>query len=421
MKRRKSYCTNLHHDYVRNWTKREAIREYVANARDEGEHELTFPDEDTIIVESVGNPQLFHLFAIGATTKANNPNTIGEFGEGGKLAALVLTRERGCSVEIHCQQGRITFAFKERLGTKMLFAVYDDEDVWPVFKVTIHAPKAKEIYEDLFLAPDVMVGRIELMEQGKVRVFCKGVFITTLEETGLFDWNVDNLTLNRDRSVPNHYSIQSGIGRLLDGDLPRNPALCDKLISNTHAFELNCLAATWMGDSAKAALTQAFYRRFGDKAILSSGDLAPDQLAAHRGFKPITLPGHLGSMLDAKKVGDIISLADKLEPSDLVVSPAMMEELEYIIDRLNVPCLIQVAKDDGETDGFASWTGTKAEVWLNERLLMPGCRKDRIRTLCHELGHLKDNSGDGQIPFEISLTDIAGTLAVALLESKQGG
>lgn len=92
------YNLNLTEDYVQHWGLSEAIRELIANNIDEGGtlsysasttsnpsdrlSELTFITEKELPLEA---------FLLGYSVKSN-PNAIGQYGEGLKLAMLVLTR-----------------------------------------------------------------------------------------------------------------------------------------------------------------------------------------------------------------------------------------------------------------------------------------------------------------------------------------
>lgn len=94
----KSYELSLSKDYVRHWGVIEAVRELIQNALDSESpfvYELEREDDSTYTLSLVSEfatltPQSLLL---GATTKADAPSKIGSFGEGYKIALLVLTRE----------------------------------------------------------------------------------------------------------------------------------------------------------------------------------------------------------------------------------------------------------------------------------------------------------------------------------------
>jgi hypothetical protein len=420
MKRRKTFSLNLHRNYVPNWGIAEVVREVVSNARDAGAHTVEFFGDDRVVVSNEGDPGLFELLVIGGGTKTEGGETIGQFGEGLKMAALVATRTRGSHMSISCPKGRLSFEFKknESLGGELLTAVLDESSRSDNFTVIVDGKNVKEIYDTMFLQTDSGYGPIERQEQSKMRVFAKGVHITTLEEPCLFDWNLEHLKLNRDRTIPDTYAIRSGVGSFITSQLwLGSEEWADRLLEHQNSYEAQSLRSTWLGDKGKKMMTGAFYRKYGENAVLASSDTSRNQLAAARGYKPIVLPDHIATELTAKSVDDVITVADRLIPSDITIGDAMMAELNYVVDRLNIPCLIQICKDDGEHMGFAQIQGGMVNVWLNETLFMPGKRKDRLRTLCHELGHIQGGT-DGDLKFEHSLDGIAGELAGALLDSR---
>ena len=89
----------LHSDYVPNWKTAEGIRELIQNARD-GEKEYNAlmsvkyrRSSGTLIVrnDNVNIPR--EALLIGYSTKRNNEQLIGQFGEGLNLGILALVRD----------------------------------------------------------------------------------------------------------------------------------------------------------------------------------------------------------------------------------------------------------------------------------------------------------------------------------------
>lgn len=81
-------------NYMSHWSLKEAIRELLQNAIDTGGYTIESTDNGLVITNEVTNTfNLDNLLLLGETTKAAS-NTIGKFGEGFKLALLVLAREQ---------------------------------------------------------------------------------------------------------------------------------------------------------------------------------------------------------------------------------------------------------------------------------------------------------------------------------------
>ncbi|WP_460069432.1 hypothetical protein [Pseudomonas sp. H2_E05] len=90
--RSKSYELPLSRDYVRHWGLKEAIRELVQNALDsESPFEYAFADGQLFITSRFARLEASTL-VLGSTSKADRADAIGSFGEGYKIALLVLTR-----------------------------------------------------------------------------------------------------------------------------------------------------------------------------------------------------------------------------------------------------------------------------------------------------------------------------------------
>lgn len=97
----KTYELSIHRDYVAHWTLQDAVREIIQNALD------AIKDEETPIDQDFGTiyPGHYSMFIctpgvilspdtllLGKTTKASDSDSIGQFGEGYKLAMLTLLR-----------------------------------------------------------------------------------------------------------------------------------------------------------------------------------------------------------------------------------------------------------------------------------------------------------------------------------------
>ena len=87
--------------YCEHWGLWEAIREIYQNALDEGGAKMDYLEDDDYLVISSGTGRLTpETLVLGSTSKRNDPTLRGKFGEGYKLALLVLTR-LGHNVLIH--------------------------------------------------------------------------------------------------------------------------------------------------------------------------------------------------------------------------------------------------------------------------------------------------------------------------------
>lgn len=93
------YELSLTENYVSDWTFNDAIRELIQNGTDQeildAENEFSMEydeDEKTLRLKNSKSKLKINTLLLGSSTKSKNEDTIGQFGEGYKIAALVLNR-----------------------------------------------------------------------------------------------------------------------------------------------------------------------------------------------------------------------------------------------------------------------------------------------------------------------------------------
>lgn len=95
----KKYELSITRNYVSSWGMEEAIRELIQNAYDQGNEEIDFSN-GYISITNKNTSISSSTLALGTSTKRDSLNTVGCYGEGFKLALLVLLRE-GYNVSIY--------------------------------------------------------------------------------------------------------------------------------------------------------------------------------------------------------------------------------------------------------------------------------------------------------------------------------
>lgn len=120
----KNYEITISPNYVSNWGIKEAIREILQNAIDgetNGYEKIVDYNGDTLNITSLGvNLQAKDLI-LGCSSKDDQDGMIGKYGEGFKLALVVLLR-KGLNVEIQNGNKIWTPSFKisDTFGTQVL-------------------------------------------------------------------------------------------------------------------------------------------------------------------------------------------------------------------------------------------------------------------------------------------------------------
>ena len=93
------YELSLMPNYVSDWTFCDAIRELIQNGTDQeiidksNTFSLTYlRDENKLILRNEKSFLKINTLLLGSSSKSNNDEVVGKFGEGYKIAALVLNR-----------------------------------------------------------------------------------------------------------------------------------------------------------------------------------------------------------------------------------------------------------------------------------------------------------------------------------------
>lgn len=198
-------------DYVGHWTEWEAIRELLQNAIDFGKPEISQP-HDGIIITSRGVTLSPRSLLLGYSDKRDNEDMIGQFGEGYKLACLVLCRI-GYSVEIH-NGPKIwmpSIEHSEKYDCEIL--VIDERDnpnqncTDLVFYVNCKIDLNKKYL------PTAKPNSILMHRPGQM--FVNGLYICTVEkfEHG-YNFSPDRVKLGRDRQMLSSFDVSYEAGRI---------------------------------------------------------------------------------------------------------------------------------------------------------------------------------------------------------------
>lgn len=242
------YELSIATNYVPNWTVVDAVRELFQNAIDQ---ETTLPDNkmffnyttdlvpgtyeldatpDTVPGSlRIGNKSSIlqaKSLLLGGTTKANDPNTIGQFGEGYKIACLVLLRE-GKQVTFYNYGAREVwipkFVQSRKYGEKILVFDVDKKFIWytvPNNNLTIEiegitVEEYKQIVEsNLHLQGDIDAwetpkGRILPADDFAHKVYVNGLYVCDHEPYAYgYDFKPQYLKLGRDRKLVNTFDLE---------------------------------------------------------------------------------------------------------------------------------------------------------------------------------------------------------------------
>jgi len=214
-------------DYVLSWGIWEAVRELLQNAIDQhiadAQSALIFqyePGNERLIVGATNCVLEPRTLLLGVTTKACDCGTIGQFGEGYKLALLVLARS---SYDVIIRNGdeiwKPTFEFSDEYQSSVLTVCryeapqrYDGVS-FEILDVS-HADYAKITERYL---PGAPLNRILYEDYLRGKVFVGGLFVCKITELEYgYNFSPDRLRLDRDRGMASQFDISYEASRLWD-------------------------------------------------------------------------------------------------------------------------------------------------------------------------------------------------------------
>lgn len=254
-------------NYMAHWSMREAIRELLQNAIDSGAYVLECLDDVLVITNELTTPvSLDNLTLLGETTK-HDGNTIGKFGEGFKLALLVLARA-GVShlVQIgHCRiKGRI-------VDNKFEITIKGDlPEVQTKMEVSIEHADAYD------MACSMLVRKADFKQVASsetARAFLPGgtLFVGGLkvcDGTGMkysYDLAPTDVQLERDRNTVRSFELAWAASKFW-AQQPVTKELVADIFENTPDVQY---ISSWASKALLDAVFEHYLEFYGPKALLA--------------------------------------------------------------------------------------------------------------------------------------------------------
>ena len=221
----KNYEITISPNYVNNWGINEAIREILQNAIDAetngydkqvGYNEIT----QTLSIISRGTSLSAKDLILGCSSKEDQDGMIGKYGEGFKLALIVLLR-KGMNIEIE-NGDKIwipSFKLSEKFQTQVLnIEETDGGDGDLIFSIS---PVDIQLYNSLlgyFPCINDDFGKVVNCENGSIlldkkfkgKMYVEGLYIQTDDNFQYgYNFNSDVVELDRDRKAINYYELRA--------------------------------------------------------------------------------------------------------------------------------------------------------------------------------------------------------------------
>lgn len=285
----RKYELSLATNYVKSWTIYDAVREFFQNALDQ---EKSVPDnkmffdynQDTKLL-SIGNKSSIlepKTLLLGETSKSEDKDTIGQFGEGYKLATLVSLRT-GHPIRIY-NFGRKEvwepkFVNSRRYGAKIL-TFFVDKYLFtrvPDNNLTIAIENVTEqeidtirkrilqLQETLGEQLSTSCGDILLDKKFAGEVFVNGLYIDT-DKSLKYGYNIPpvDIEIDRDRRMIRGFDLHWQTSRMWEDT---QSDLIFELLSNNEYQDCQYIADVTCNGSIYDKALHKFVSTYGDKAI----------------------------------------------------------------------------------------------------------------------------------------------------------
>lgn len=220
----KNYEITISPNYVSNWGINEAIREILQNAIDadkNGYKKSIYYSGDTLYINNEGISLSAKDLILGCSSKSDQDGMIGKYGEGFKLALIVLLR-KGMNVYVDNNDKLWSPSFKvsEQFGTQVLNIEESDDGRGEGLTFVI-SPVDQQLYNSLlnyFPCIDESFGNVVNCDNGQIlldkqfkgKMYVEGLYIQTDDNFQYgYNFNSDVVELDRDRKAINYYELRA--------------------------------------------------------------------------------------------------------------------------------------------------------------------------------------------------------------------
>ncbi len=258
---------NMTRDYCSSWTAIDALREISQNALDSGKEYKHTVSAGKVVVFTYDAELTPDVFSLGQSVKTGN--AIGKFGEGFKIAMLVLTR-LGLEPEIRTNNLVVKGEFKLNsftgLETFNLCITSELMDLCEDIEFTCNADsidlveledKITHFSANPLSKPDVC----EVLKHRPGKIYVNGLYVCSDERLKYgYNFAPDHIELNRDRDVA--IGLESTLANYYVDQV--DPKVIYDLVM-ADAYDVSYVYI-WMDSKLREALAELFYSNYGADA-----------------------------------------------------------------------------------------------------------------------------------------------------------
>jgi len=416
MKKNTTLELTINPEYVKNWGLWEATRELIQNAADANDigfpMHIEFKKRPTKSILHISNEGITinrSTLLLGTSTKAGDNRQRGQFGEGFKLAWLVLLR---LNRSVWCKSGA------ERWIPKFEHSNTFDADL---LKVDIAPVKYEntviteiEITEEewtsiqeriLFLSPQKTLstssGAVLTDEDTAGYLFSRGLFVGKLPGNYRYGYDLFHVDLDRDRRIAEPWSLKTQIfevlSQALDAGKVSASTIYDLLNEETEEAEAVTSSLWRTGNLLIDKVITHFQQVHGSDAVPVSS-ISESLAASCYGMKDITVSSALKKVLESKlgsfeskKTHQEKEITKRYSVNEL--EPEEKANLSWMLNLLGdrYPHELQVVDFMSKsTLGFVKLQDSIC-IQLNRLILKD--RNQLLSTMIHELAHIAGPDG----------------------------
>lgn len=354
------YELSISTGYVKNWGIVEAVRELYQNALD---NEIENPENK---MGSVYNKDIQELrisnktsslekdsLLLGTSTKAGNNRTIGQHGEGYKIAFMVLLRN-GKTVTVYNygkkEVWKASLMKSRRYNNQEIPVITVEKHVWTKVPDNDLTIVVGGITEDEYVLiknsnlnlrdyvrcldfPDR--GRILLDESEKGNIYVKGLFVANKRDFEYgYDLDPSRITLDRDRRILDSIRIAFETSELWNNALILNPEYRPEFLDLFHNEKLDVRYCTesYIGCcyAASDLIASDFFEEYGGDAVPVISNEEFDD-ARFNGRNPVIVSSAVAEAIKRSSVsGSIVvvpqSIKKRLEDFKKKIADRLTEE-----------------------------------------------------------------------------------------------
>jgi hypothetical protein len=408
-------------DYVGDWGEYEGIREIIQNGID-GEQEygcelnVNYTPNGKLAVENVGGSIPKEALLIGFTTKQNNEELIGKFGEGLKLGVLALLRagntvkiknngeiwtpviEQSDNFDAEVLKFKITKAKKPATGLRVLIGNISRER-WNRYKRSFLVLKKKNktmintYYGDLLTDP-----------KHAGRIYVKGIEVEWHDDI-VFGYNFRDADIDRDRKMIASWDLEYKMAQILGSVMGTGHKFKRKVYQMLKRGEARDVKRfEYAGEAAAKALLKEFTKEHGTESIPVASE-SEAQIVEHYGKRGRVVPEAMAAVMKTAQ-GDIETVRQKLcEATYKVVNESDLTHPQRTNYRTALKMIRKVTEVDESVIEIVEYKDSTLGQYIAGRIRIGTKALETLEaalaTIVHEICHGVGKDGEKSFVFYV--------------------